>query len=558
MPAPANLVHQTSTSTGASTFTLTAVNGKQSFATAFSTGVTTNVFDYFISNQDAAEWERGTGHMSDATTLVRDTVIQSTNSNNAVTFSAGTKDVINDIPAATQARLDAANTWTATQTLASSGLVVGASTPFSDSAGTLTLQNVDALDSTTESTIEAAIDTCANLTSIQGLTVTLADAGADAVLGWDDSQSAYENLTAAEVVAIITAADGTGSGLDADLLDGKNTGTSGNVVPLLDGANTWSATQTTQTILPSSDGAYDLGSTTAAWNNLHLDTGATINVENGNWVATHSSAILTVGTGDLRVTTAGTDTASVVTVGGTQTLTAKTLTSPTIGTSPTAAGATWTSLGTVTTIDINGGTVDGTAIGGGSASTGAFTTLTASTSITEGGTRVGLVGKQTIWVPASAMTPAASNGAAATTRAINTITTGFLAFDQTTSESAYFNVTFPKSWNESTVTAQVFWTTTGGAGAETLEFEISGGCFANDAAINVTGIGTAVAHTDTWIADDDVHVTAEGSAITLSNAAVDTVAWFRIVRDVANDTLTADAELIGVKMFYTTDAGNDA
>ena len=37
--------------------------------------------------------------------------------------------------------------------------------------------------------------------------------------------------------------DGAGSGLDADLLDGKNTGTSGNVIPLLDGANTWSANQ---------------------------------------------------------------------------------------------------------------------------------------------------------------------------------------------------------------------------------------------------------------------------------------------------------------------------
>src|ERR1700741_777449 len=32
--------------------------------------------------------------------------------------------------------------------------------------------------------------------------------------------------------------------LNADLLDGKNTGTSGNTIPLLDGANTWSANQT--------------------------------------------------------------------------------------------------------------------------------------------------------------------------------------------------------------------------------------------------------------------------------------------------------------------------
>jgi hypothetical protein len=79
------------------------------------------------------------------------------------------------------------------------GLTVGASVPFSDAAGTLTLQNVDALDATTESTIEAAIDTLPNLVSIQALTVTLADAGADAIFGWDDSAGAYQNLSAADV-----------------------------------------------------------------------------------------------------------------------------------------------------------------------------------------------------------------------------------------------------------------------------------------------------------------------------------------------------------------------
>lgn len=60
--------------------------------------------------------------------------------------------------------------------LPDTGLQVGASVPFSDSAGTLTLQNIDALDATTEATIEAAIDTLANLTSIQGHTVTLTGA----------------------------------------------------------------------------------------------------------------------------------------------------------------------------------------------------------------------------------------------------------------------------------------------------------------------------------------------------------------------------------------------
>lgn len=98
MPAPANLVHQTSETTGTGNLTVTTVNGRQSLSDAFGTGGS-DVFDYFASNRAAAEWEYGTGHMSDANTLVRDTVIESTNSNAAVDFSAGIKDIVNDIPA---------------------------------------------------------------------------------------------------------------------------------------------------------------------------------------------------------------------------------------------------------------------------------------------------------------------------------------------------------------------------------------------------------------------------------------------------------------------------
>ena len=108
MPAPSDLVHETSTTTGTGNFTLTNANGKRSFNTAFGNGAPTDVFDYFISNRDAAEWERGTGHLSAASTLVRDTVKASSNAGAAVNFSAGTKDVTNDIPADNQAVLETA------------------------------------------------------------------------------------------------------------------------------------------------------------------------------------------------------------------------------------------------------------------------------------------------------------------------------------------------------------------------------------------------------------------------------------------------------------------
>jgi hypothetical protein len=115
-----NLVQQTATTTGTGDFTLSAVNGKRTFDSVWSHGATTDLFWYFISNRDVAgEWEVGTGHMSAASTMVRDTVLASSaGGTTKTTFSAGTKDVVNDIPAASQAITDiqsflASGTWTA-------------------------------------------------------------------------------------------------------------------------------------------------------------------------------------------------------------------------------------------------------------------------------------------------------------------------------------------------------------------------------------------------------------------------------------------------------------
>ena len=76
----------------------------------------------------------------------------------------------------------------------------GASTLGTDSVGADELNIGDV-----ESEIEGAIDTLANLTSIQARTVTLADAGANAIFGWDDVAGAYENLSAAEALAVLEA-----------------------------------------------------------------------------------------------------------------------------------------------------------------------------------------------------------------------------------------------------------------------------------------------------------------------------------------------------------------
>jgi hypothetical protein len=99
LPTPANLVHEETTVTGTGDLTLSNVNGKQPFSTAFSTG-SGNTFDYFISNRDAAEWEVGIGYMSSTATLVRSQVVETSVGTTAkVSLSAGTKDVANDVPA---------------------------------------------------------------------------------------------------------------------------------------------------------------------------------------------------------------------------------------------------------------------------------------------------------------------------------------------------------------------------------------------------------------------------------------------------------------------------
>lgn len=84
-------------------------------------------------------------------------------------------------------------------------------------------------------------------------------------------------------------------------------------------------------IKPTTDDGAPLGDTSHNFSDLFLATGAVVNYQNSNVVITHTSGILTMGTGELRITTVGTNTASVVTVGGTQTLTAKTFVAPVLG-----------------------------------------------------------------------------------------------------------------------------------------------------------------------------------------------------------------------------------
>jgi len=92
-------VKETSTTTGTGTLDLDgAVTGFEGFVAGIAT---TNTTYYCIAHTTADEWEVGLGTVTDAgtDTLSRDTVISSSNSDNKVVFTAGTKDVFCTEPA---------------------------------------------------------------------------------------------------------------------------------------------------------------------------------------------------------------------------------------------------------------------------------------------------------------------------------------------------------------------------------------------------------------------------------------------------------------------------
>jgi len=172
-------------------------------------------------------------------------------------------------------------------------------------------------------------------------------------------------------------------------------------------------------------------------------------------------------------------------------------------------------------------------------------------------------GKETIFVPAAAMTPTASNGCASLTTAETTSgrpDMNVLDFDASSDEHAQFQIAFPKSWNEGTVTFQAFWTTTA-TDTDGVAWGLQGVAVSDNDTIDVA-YGTAVVVTDDALgAAEDLCVTSESGAITIAGSpAAGDMCFFRIFRDVsdANDDMTEDARLIGIKLFFTTDAANDA
>jgi hypothetical protein len=203
-------VKETSTTTGTGTFTLAgAVTGFETFSSAIGN---TNTTYYAIVNTTNAEFEVGLGTVA-AGTLARTTIISSSNSDSAVDFAAGTKNVFCTLPASKSVILDA------------SGNIVA------NNGSNLTNLNADNLASGTvpDARFPATLPAVsgANLTNLDAddlASGTVPDARFPATLPAANG-SALTNLDAANLATnlVPTARLGTGTASSTTFLAGDQT-----------------------------------------------------------------------------------------------------------------------------------------------------------------------------------------------------------------------------------------------------------------------------------------------------------------------------------------------
>lgn len=164
-------------------------------------------------------------------------------------------------------------------------------------------------------------------------------------------------------------------------------------------------------------------------------------------------------------------------------------------------------------------------------------------------------GTTTMFIPASAFTPRATNGpgVAVEEYATNDVNLEYLLFDGATEEYACALVQLPSTWDLGTITGAHYWdAATGASAADTVEWELAARAYANDDAIDQAA-GTGQVISDAVLAVGDMHITSASPAITVAGSpAAGQPILLTVSRNVTGtDDMTEDAKWFGVLLTWT-------
>lgn len=341
---------------------------------------------------------------------------------------------------------------------------------------------------------------------------------------------------------------------------------------------------------PYTDNGYSLGSLTRGWANLYLMTAAYMNDTQFIDSSRNLSNIGTISCGDITVVGSTAYSPKIKLTNPTLTPTMESGYALTSATDSDTAycnlidyGVNYSSIGTVDS-SLRGGvfrvdgrknyalfqwnyrapsgsnTVIATMNEAGAMSVGGLTT-SGGINLNSAGANIQVQGanaKRTIVLTAGGGIPTTTAGcasAAKTELATNDVMITTLDFDQTTSESAQWNLVMPDNWDAGTLTARFYWTASGGTAEQTVKWGIQGRSYADDEALDQAP-GTAVTTSDAYIAANDLHISGESSAITITGATAGEFVVIKVYRDIS-DTLASDAKLLAVKLEYGINAYSD-
>lgn len=288
-------VRESTTTTGTSAISLGGTSTSfQTFSSNMSNGDTTH---YAIVHQTADEWEVGVGTWNTGNTLTRTTVLSSSNSNAAVSFASGTKDVFMTYPATKSINKDTGKAdidalginassvsgFTVGKSVPSNAVFTDTDTTYSVGDGGLTQNNFTNADHTKLDGIEASADVTDTANVVAALTagtnITIASNGTIASTASGGTTYTHPNHSG-EVTSIGDGATVIASNVvDADNL--KVTGNGSNTQFLRsdgDGTFTWATPVDTNTTYSVGDGGLTTNDfTNADHSKLNaIEAGATV------------------------------------------------------------------------------------------------------------------------------------------------------------------------------------------------------------------------------------------------------------------------------------------